>query len=666
MSPIIIKTMKVYYASQSFYPHIGGVPTYLLNLAREIQNKGNEVVEVHLRPSGEDSYEEIKGIEVHRVPKEPIDKKIMMKYSKFKEAVYKECHYNKKGFTKPAEEIEGFTEFNQVNEYFGQEIKSLLEQNPADIVHIHDFQLLFTYKYVPRGTPLILTWHIPFISNMSKYLSEFLIKHLNEYDKIVFSSQEYIKSAVKAGLPKEKTELIYPMANTNLFKVLNVNKDEVRKKYKIPKNAKVILCVQRIDPKSGHEQLIKSLPIVLKKVPNAKLVFVGGKSMSNKLSKDRGMLVKKVKDLVKKLKLKRDVIFTGNIEYSLLPDLYNSSDVVTLCSKNEGFGLSVTEGMACGNPIVGTKVGGIPIQVENGKNGFLVNVGDIKATANRLTKILINDKLRKRMSSNSLKIVDKKFKMEIGIQKHLMLYNEVIKYKNELHKMEYLNIQDIKAIITDIDRTITDTPPRQEFDPKDYDPDLLKELKNLKVDLFLATGRNIHYVRKLCKKFNIWKCVIAENGAVLYFPKTRKTITINTVYMTKAKKIIRNLNLPRTTIGKVIASNDINHLQIIKKNLGKLTDKVHFVENVDEIMTLPLGVDKGLGLRVAMQYLNIDMDKTILIGDGENDIDMFLNPGFKIALANANQKLKKLANEVTENPSTNGIREIINKIKIKK
>ncbi len=658
--------MKIYYASQSFYPHIGGVSTYLLNLAREIQNKGNEVVEVHLRPSGEDSYEEIKGIEVHRVPKEPIDKKIMREYSKFKESVYKECHYNKKGFIKPAEDMEGFTEFNKVNEYFGEEIKALLEQKPADIVHIHDFQLLFTYKYVPRGTPLILTWHIPFIENMSKHLCEFLIKHLREYDKIVFSSQEYIKAAIKAGLPKEKTELIYPIANTNLFKVMDIDKEAVKKKYKIQKNAKVILCVQRIDPKSGHEQLIKALPKILKKVPNAKLVFVGGESMSNKLSKDREVIAKKVKELIKGLKLQKDVIFTGNVDYVLLPELYNSTDLVTLCSKNEGFGLSVTEGMACGNPIVGTKIGGIPIQVKNGKNGFLVDVGDVKSTADRIIKILTNDRLRKRMSENSLRIVENNFKIEKGIEKHIILYNEVKKIKDELHKLEYLNLSDIKAIITDLDRTITDKPPKPEFDPKDYDAEILKELKDLNVDLFLATGRNIHYVKKLCKKFKIWKCVIAENGAVIYFPKTKKTITTNTSDMTKAKKIIRNLKLPETTIGKVIASNKIEYLPIIRKKIGELADKVNFVKNVDEVMTTPLGVDKGFALRLAMQHLNIDMNKTIVVGDGENDVDMFLNPGFKIALANAKEKLKKLSNEVTERPSTEGVKEIIKKLKIKK
>ncbi len=654
--------MRIYYASQSFYPHIGGVSTYLLNLCSEMVKKGNEVVEVHLRPFGEENIGDIKGIEIHRVPREPIDKEIMREYSKFKEAVYEECHFSKNKFTNPAHKMEGFIDFNKVNEYFGEEIRSLLEEQPADIVHIHDFQLLFAYKYVPRGTPLVLTWHIPFIETMSKYLADFLIKHMKEYDKVVFSSEDYIKAAVKLGLPKEKAELIYPIVNTNLFKVLGVNKKDVRKRYGIPEDAKVILCVQRIDAKSGHEQLIRAFPKVLEKVPKAKLVFVGGKSMSSKLSEDRGILAARVKQLVEDLRLNNDILFLGNIDYTTLPELYNSVDLVSLCSRNEGFGLSVAEALSCGNPVVGTKVSGISIQIKEGFNGYLVDVGDIEATAERIIKILLEPELREKMAENALKTVEEKFKIEQGIEKHMVLYNDVLKMKNELYKIEYFNVSDVKAIIMDLDRTITDNPAKQEFDPADYDAELLNQLKEIGIDLILATGRNIYYVTKLCSTFNIWRCVVAENGAVIYIPPTKKTITINTDYMKKAKKIIKELKLPKAIEGKVIMSIRAEDEKQVREKLGGLVNKVSFYRNVNEVMVLPRDVDKGLGLRMAMQYLNIDINKTIVIGDGENDIGIFLNPGFKIAVSNAHPRLKKLANQVTEKPSTQGIREIIKKL----
>lgn len=655
--------MKIYYASQSFYPHIGGVSTYLLNLAKEMVNRGNEVVEVHLRPSGEIHEDDIKGIEIHRVPRDPIDKDLMEGYSKFKEIVYKESHYNNDLFNKNQDEIPGYKEYNQINEFFGEQLNELLKDGGADIVHIHDFQLLFAYKYVPRGTPCILTWHIPFIENMSKKLAEFLIKHLKEYDKIVFSSEEYIEAAVKLGLPREKIKLIHPIANTEIFRKLEVNKEEIKEKYGIPKDSKVILCVQRVDPKSGHEQLIRAMPTVLEKEPNAKLVFVGGESLSNKLSKSRNQLKNDILKLIEDLKIKNSVIWTGTIEYHELPKLYNGVEVDALCSKNEGFGLAVTEGMACGLPVVGTKVGGIPIQVKHGENGFLVDVGDSDATADAIIKILSDENLREEMSKRSLEIVDENFKIERGIEKHLELYNEVAKIKNEFHKLKYLETSEFKALVTDLDRTITDVPPKRDFDPADYDKNLMKELKKLEMVKIIATGRSIKYVKKLCNHFKAWDCAVAENGAVVYFPETKKTITTNSFYMAKTKRIVKELNLSECTIGKVIVSISSKDEELVREKIGKYADHVEFIKNVDEIMILPRGVGKGDGVISALKSLNIDMDKVILVGDGENDVDMFLNPGFKVALANAVPKLKSLATHVTKNPSTKGMYELIEDLK---
>ena len=84
--------MKIFFASQSFYPQVGGVSTYLLNLARGLIQRGNEVVEVHLRPPNEPSEELIKGIRVFRIPKEPLNEDLLKGYSNFKERIYKECH----------------------------------------------------------------------------------------------------------------------------------------------------------------------------------------------------------------------------------------------------------------------------------------------------------------------------------------------------------------------------------------------------------------------------------------------------------------------------------------------------------------------------------------------------------------------------------------------
>lgn len=634
----------------------------MLNLTRELRRLRNEIIEVHLRPSGEENTDEIEGIQVHRVPREPIDTELMRQYSLFKEAIYKESHFRGRSFSKPPYKIEGFSAFNRINEFIGAELGELIKHEPADIIHIHDFQLLFSYRHIPRGTPLILSWHIPFIDDMSPALKKFLVSYLLEYDKIVFSIQDYIEAAVRAGLPREKTELIPPVANTDLFKKLSVRRHEVFKAYNIPPDSKVILCVQRVDPKSGHLFLVEALPQILKKVPNAKLVFVGGESLSNKLSSTRARQAAAVKRTIKKLGLESSVIWLGNVDYESLPFLYNAADLVALCSKNEGFGLSITEGMACGKPVVGSRAGGIPTQIRSGKNGYLVQVGDVEAIAASVIKILKDDRLRKRMGDYSLEMVQNNFRIEEAIQAHLSLYNRIKKSKNIFFRLEYLEMPEIKAIITDLDRTITDKPDGLSFHSENYDSRILDALKEAGPALILCTGRTLDYVKKLSYHFNIWCCIVAENGAVIYFPETEKIVTTNTAEMEKVKNIILKIDLPDKEIGEVIAAVNWSDKNKIRKVLGDLSDTVQWVRNKDRLMITPLETNKGEGVRRVLDEMRIDPERTLVVGDAENDIDMYMNPGFKVALKNSHPRLKKLSNQIMKKSSTAGILEILNRI----
>ena len=646
--------MKVFFASQSFYPHIGGVSTYLLNLAKGLMQRGDEVIEVHLRPPNEPSEEIVKGIKVFRIPKEPLKDELLEGYSNFKERIYKECHGEGDFFKKEPLITYGYDEYHQINLSLGKQIEELLEENPTEVVHIHDFQLLLIYRNIPRGIPVILTWHIPFIDSISKHLKQFLIKHMKEFDKVIFSSEEYAKSAVKAGLPADKVEIINPIANTNLFKPKKYG-NEVRDLYNIPKDCRIILCVQRIDSKSGHVQLINAMPKIIKKFPNVKLMFVGGESLTSKISKERQKYEQEVHDLIKNLNLGEYIIFTGSIDYEKLPMYYNSADIVTLTSKNEGFGLAVTEGMACGKPIIGTNVPGIALQVRDGVNGFLVNVGDAEKTAEKLLDLLNNQSLMERMSNESLRIVKSNFEMSKGIDKHYKLYRKLIKEKTDW-RLEKIKLDDISAIITDFDRTITD-------EPGIINKIVLKELESLNKPLILVTGRTTEYVKKLHNAYPIWDCIIAENCSYIYFPSTELAWSFTSEKFEMAKKILKKSNFP-ANFGNAVISVSKAFETKLRSLLEDITSSLGFKTNVDEVMVLPRGIDKGVSLKLALNYLGIDPKKTIIIGDAENDIDLFTNPGFKVAVANAHERLKLFADEVTEKPSTEGILEVIKKLRM--
>src|SRR3989338_5328345 len=646
--------MKIFFASQSFYPNIGGVSTYLLNLAKGLMQRGNDVIEVHLRPPNESSEDVVKGIKVFRIPKEPLKDELLEGYSNFKERIYKECHGEGDFFKKEPLITYGYDEYHQINLSLGKQIEELLEKNPTEIVHIHDFQLLLIYRNTPRGIPVILTWHIPFIDTISKHLKQFLVRHMKEFDKVIFSCEEYAKSAVKAGLPPEKVEIIHPIANTNLFKPGEYG-NELRGRYNIPEDYKIILCVQRIDSKSGHLQLIKAMPKIIKKFPKVKLMFVGGESLTSKISKERAEYENEVHRTIKSLRLEEHVIFTGSVDYEKLPLYYNSADIVALASKNEGFGLAVTEGMACGKPIIGTRVPGIALQVQEGVNGFLVEVGDFEVTAEKMLKLLLDDKLRERLGRESLRIVKSKFQMSKGIDKHYQLYMRLLKEKTDW-RLEKIKLDDVSAIITDFDRTITD-------EPGVVDEAILRELESLNKPLFLVTGREAEYAKKLYKKYPIWDCIIAENGSYIYFPASELAWTFTSEKFEEAKRMLKMSGFP-ANFGNAVISVSIKLEQKLADLLESITGYLGFRTNVDEVMVLPRGIDKGVSVKLALNYLSLDPEKAIIIGDGENDIDLFTIPGFKIAVANAAGRLKLFADEVTKKPSTDGILEIIEKLKM--
>ena len=120
--------------------------------------------------------------------------------------------------------------------------------------------------------------------------------------------------------------------------------------------------------------IIESFKEVLKEI-DAKLLLVGD-----------GPEKMDMEELVMELGLQDDVIFTGKRDD--LPELLAISDVMFHLSEKEAFGLVLLEALACGVPSVATDVGGIPEVIEDGVNGFLVQVGDINAATEKALAVI--------------------------------------------------------------------------------------------------------------------------------------------------------------------------------------------------------------------------------------------------------------------------------------
>jgi glycosyltransferase involved in cell wall biosynthesis len=169
-------------------------------------------------------------------------------------------------------------------------------------------------------------------------------------------------------IPEEKTVVITCAVDSKNFYCSN--------QLKKPNS---VLYIGRIDKRKGIEFLIRSMPHVVQQIPDVQLL-VGGK----------GSYLEKMKSLVSRLDLERNVTFLGFFPEDQLNSLYNQVQCVVVPSIFEGFGMTVIEALAAGTRVVGTNVDGIRSTLTSGDYGPLVPYGDCCALAEAIVAELKN------------------------------------------------------------------------------------------------------------------------------------------------------------------------------------------------------------------------------------------------------------------------------------
>jgi len=417
--------MKICFLSQSFYPYVGGVSDYLRDFGRELTKKGIEVHEVTFKTENTPVYEDFEGIKVHRFLKDrSVD--LLAGYGRFKENILKATHTQKvKKDVLARRESYGFKRYMRVNERARKKLLSLHKEEKFDIIHIQDFQFL-PMGYLLEGNvdvPVVFTWHIPFIPEIPEEWKEFFVHYMDEYQRCVLSTNEYLETAVNAGLPKKKCTRIYPFVDLRRYKPGNRARD-FRKKYGLGEN-RIILCVSRLDPRKGQETLINALPKVVKEFPDTKAVFVGNGSMTKEMIGGRSTVLQRLKTLANRRGVGDHVLFTGYVSEEDLKGAFEASDVVVQPSIMEAFGLTVTQAASFRKPVIGTNVGGIKVQILNEKTGFLFAPGDYNFLSVLLLFLLKNRKVGEKMGEEGNKRIERMADVKVGLKAHMKLYEKL-------------------------------------------------------------------------------------------------------------------------------------------------------------------------------------------------------------------------------------------------
>lgn len=307
---------------------------------------------------------------------------------------------------------------------YAQTVARVAVKQKIDLLHAHfAYPEGFVAKLAKKSVrkPLVVTLHgsdiltepsIDYGDRLRKDCDDKVRRVLESADKVLVASKAVFDEASKAGCSRDRLKYLPNGVDLNRFN-LELDSGWVRNKLGIGKRP-LVLTVRALVPKNGVEYLIMSALEVWGRYPEVAFVIVG-----------EGPLRLGLEKLVNDMGLSENIIFLSKASYDDLPYYYSACDVFVIPSIMEAFGLVTVEAMACGKPVIGTNVGGIPDTIEDGKNGFLVSPRDPQRLAEKIMLLLENQDLREEMGIKGREIAEKKFDINKRINRIIKIYSEL-------------------------------------------------------------------------------------------------------------------------------------------------------------------------------------------------------------------------------------------------
>lgn len=219
------------------------------------------------------------------------------------------------------------------------------------------------------------------------------------------------KAALDGGVSPQKMEIINPCINeANL--TFTASPEDIVEKLKL-KNKKIVLSVGRLVERKGFDMVIKALPTLLKTVPDAHYVIVGGGGFEPQLKK-----------LVHDLGLTKHVTLVGPVPHNEVSNYIAICDVFVMVTREikekgdiESFGIVYLEANYLGKPVIAGSAGGVKDVVVDKETGLIINPHDLSKISEGIASLLQNPKLAKQLAENGRKRVIENFSCTIASKK---------------------------------------------------------------------------------------------------------------------------------------------------------------------------------------------------------------------------------------------------------
>lgn len=310
-----------------------------------------------------------------------------------------------------------FTELplqNELDLFSAFRIARFCKNNNYNILHLHSAHALsigLLAKLFKRDLKTIAVRRVDFHIKKN-FLSQ--LKYKNSLlNKLVCISRAIKNVALEDGIDQSKLKVIHSGIKTDKFKD-TTSDSNYKEKFGIPQDSILIGTVAALVDHKDYPTLLRAAKIVTEKEKNIYFCAAGSGDMEAEL-----------KQLHKDLELGVKFKFLGF--RNDIGKFLKSLDIFVLASKMEGLGTSLLDAMAVGLPVIGTRAGGIPEAIKNGKNGLLVQPQNPTALAEKIIELSKDKNLRQRLGENGKTMVQE-FSITKTVERNISLYNKLIRY----------------------------------------------------------------------------------------------------------------------------------------------------------------------------------------------------------------------------------------------
>ncbi|ABG32810.1 glycosyltransferase family 1 protein [Roseobacter denitrificans] len=226
-------------------------------------------------------------------------------------------------------------------------------------------------------------------------------------------------SAKSAGYLERDATVIHHGIDTVLFSPVE-NREALRATLDLPVDGPLVGCFGRIRHQKGNDLFIKAMISIFSEVPHGRALMMG------RATEEHKTYLQELKDEVAAAGLSDRILFRDEVPIDQLSLHFQALDLYIAPQRWEGFGLTPLEAMACGAPVVATRVGAFEELIEDGVTGNLVEVDDVDAITANLRRLLVDEEMRASFATAARENVVKNFSIEKEAASILHIYHGLL------------------------------------------------------------------------------------------------------------------------------------------------------------------------------------------------------------------------------------------------